>query len=271
MGNQKLVFLAMPVYRTMDVFTAQSLIKVVASQMQDQEIGISLKMHIGECPIGRARNDLSMDFLKSDCTHMLFVDSDIIFSYEQIKKMLDSDEDIVGGFYCKKQEGDVAPVCNTLTQTDKPDHRGLVKVKYMGTGFLMISRRVFEVMIQKMGEDLAYIDDGDGKTTKYDFWRMGVEKDCVTGVKRWLSEDWQFCQFAIQCGFTVWADASVLLQHSGQAIYPLSYQIHQLYTPEQISRMNLTVLPYKKVTEEAGPVVASPRQPAPLESEATCV
>jgi len=205
----------MPVYREMSTFTAQSLIKLVAAQMAEPDFGLAIKMHIGECPIGRARNDLTHDFLQSDCTHILFVDSDIIFSYEQVKKILEAKEDIIGGFYTKKQEGDVSPVCNTLSAVEQPNEKGLLRVKYMGTGFLRISRKVFEVMIQEMGKDLEYVDDRDGKTIKHDFWRMGVSKDCVTGVKRWLSEDWQFCQFAIECGFDVWADASILLQHSG--------------------------------------------------------
>ena len=263
MSALKSIFLAMPVYRVMDVFTAQCLIKLVTNQMVDQEFDLNMKMHVGECPIGRARNDLTHDFLASDCTHILFIDSDIIFSYEQVKKILNDNEDVVGGFYCKKQEGDVAPVCNTLDTVSPPDYRGLVKMKYLGTGFLMISRKVFEIMIQKKGSDLAYIDDRDGKTVKYDFWRMGVEKDCVTGVKRWLSEDWQFCQFAIECGFTIWADASILLNHSGTAIFPLSYQINQLYTPDQLARMNLTVPPFKKVTVDNGLAAASPLPPAP--------
>ena len=252
----------MPVYRVMDVFTAQCLMKLQAEQMMRQEFGLAVKMHIGECPIGRARNDLTHEFLQSDCTHLLFIDSDIIFSYEQVKKILYSDEDIVGGFYTKKQEGKASPVCNTLDEVAQPRHDGLVQVKYMGTGFLRASRRVFEVMIQEMGKDLAYIDDKDGKTVKHDFWRMGVAKDVVTGVKRWLSEDWQFCQFAIECGFKVWADASILLQHSGTAVFPLQTQLPDLYSADQLERMGLLQKPIsaaaKPVPDNAEAVATSP-------------
>jgi len=266
MGNEtkapRKLFLAMPVYRVMDVYTAQALLKLTAEQLTKQEFGLTLKMHVGECPIGRARNDLSSEFLASDCTHILFVDSDIIFSYEQVKKILENDEDIIGGFYTKKQEGKASPVCNTLEGVSQPRHDGLVQVKYMGTGFLRISRKVFEVMIQEMGKDLAYIDDRDGKTVKHDFWRMGVAKDVVTGVRRWLSEDWQFCQFAIECGFPVWADASILLQHSGSAIFPLRTQLPDLYSVEQLERMGLIEKPIsavdKTIPDNADAVKASP-------------
>lgn len=253
------LFLAMPAYRNIDVFTCQALLKLTAEQLTKAEFGLKIKMHIGECPIGRARNDLTHEFLQSDCTHILFVDSDIIFSYEQVKKILENDEDIIGGFYVKKQDGPVAPVCNTLNGVDKPRHDGLVRVKYMGTGFLRISRKVFEVMIQERPE-LAYIDDRDGKTVKHDFWRMGVALDCVTGMKRWLSEDWQFCQFAIECGFNVWADASILLQHSGSITFPLRTQLPELYTPEQLKRLGLdfSAKTPDRVADHADTRLASP-------------
>ena len=233
------LFLAMPCYRQMDALTVQSLLKLVTLQITSGEFSMKIRMHVGECPIGRARNDLTHDFLDTDCTHILFIDSDIIFSYEQVKKILFAKEEIIGGFYVKKQEGAVSPVCNTLNSIDKPREDGMVKVKYMGTGFLRIERSVFEKMIKDKPE-LAYTDDRDGKTIKHDFWRMGVDTDVVTGVKRWLSEDWQFCQFAIQCGYEIWADASILLQHAGVAVFPLSYQVNELYTPEQQKRMGIT-------------------------------
>ena len=253
----KKLFLAMPVYRVMDVYTVQSLMKLLAEQMTKQEFGLAIKMHVGECPIGRARNDLTQEFLDSDCTDMLFIDSDINFSYEQVKKILFNNEDIIGGFYTKKQEGHVAPVCNTLDTISTPREDGLVEVKFMGTGFLKISRKALEVMRQEKPE-LAYTCDRDGVTTKFDFWRMGVAHDCVTGMKRWLSEDWQFCQFAIECGFKIWADASILVQHSGQAMFPLRSQLRELYNPDQLKRMGINLSEFERASGTSDSAVTSP-------------
>lgn len=235
----------MCVYKFVDIFTVQSLMKLLAEQLEKQEFGLAIKMHHGECPIGRARNDLTHEFLESDCTDMLFIDSDILFSYEQVKKILFGEEDIIGGVYTKKQEGHVSPVCNTLDTVSLPDARGLVQVKFMGTGFLKMSRKCLEVMRQEKPE-LAYTDDRDCVTTKFDFWRMGVSEDCVTKMKRWMSEDWQFCQFAIECGFKIWMDASILVQHSGQALFPLRSQLSELYTPEQLKRMKIDLSEFRK-------------------------
>lgn len=228
------VFLAMPVYRWADAFTMQALLKFVAKWYDKGGFNMDIRNHIGECPIGRARNELTYQFLQSDKSHILFVDSDIVFDYNQVKKLLFSGKDIIGGVYVMKKEGKVHPVCNTLNEVGMPDENGHIEMKYMGTGFLCIHRRVFEKMIEKMGNDLAYISDMDGKTEMWDFWRMGVYHDPVVNRKRWLSEDWQFCQFARECGFKIWMDAQVLVNHSGMAMYPLSYQLNELYTPEQL-------------------------------------
>ena len=253
------VFVAMPVYRVMDSLTVQSVVSLVANQLTQREFSMKMKMHVGECPIGRARNDLTHEFLQTDATHILFIDSDIVFSYDQVRRILEHDEDIVGGFYPKKQEGKPSLVCNTLGSIDAPGEDGLVEVKYMGTGFLMVSRRVFDVMQQKIGNEIAYLDDRDHKTTKYDFWRMGVALDPNTGMKRWLSEDWQFCQFARDCGFKVWADAHILLRHSGPVLFPLKTQMPELLLPNQ----PISAVSGETEADTAGAVACSPTSAAP--------
>ena len=235
----KKLLIALPIYRQVEVGTFQSVIKFMSeyqSRSRDWEVGFDF--HAGECPIGRCRNDLTHNFLQhKEFTHILFIDSDIVFSIEQVEKLLSHDEEIVGGYYFKKCEGQPQPVCNRLATVDAPNERGLLKMKYMGTGFIRISRRVFEVMAQEM-PNLEYVCDSDCKTVKHDFWRMGVVTG-PDGKRRWLSEDWQFCQFALDLGFDVWADATVILRHTGIISFPLSYQIAQLYSREALQRMNL--------------------------------
>src|SRR5690348_8844243 len=98
MGNEpiqsktkgKNLFIALPVYRQVDVFMLQSLVKLLVTHAQRApDWGLAIDFHAGECPIGRCRNDLTSHFLKQeDMTHILFIDSDIIFSYEQVEKLL---------------------------------------------------------------------------------------------------------------------------------------------------------------------------------------
>jgi hypothetical protein len=56
-----------------------------------------------ESLITRARNYLVDEFLnRSECTHMLFIDSDVHFQPQDVIAMLALDKDVIGGPYPKK-------------------------------------------------------------------------------------------------------------------------------------------------------------------------
>ena len=67
--------------------------------------------------VALARNAAAMDFLKGDCTHLMFIDVDIMdpLIVTHIERMLSHDEAIVGGLYPKKDEKKLTWVCNALT------------------------------------------------------------------------------------------------------------------------------------------------------------
>ena len=48
------------------------------------------------------RNGCTAGFLSSDCTHMLFVDTDISFSAYDVLRLIDADKDVTVGVYSKK-------------------------------------------------------------------------------------------------------------------------------------------------------------------------
>lgn len=219
------LFIALPVYGAFDVFFTQSLIKLLA----DPPCHLALRMQPGDSLVARARNTLTADFLASDATHLLWIDTDLIFSREHVERIAKHTEDIVGGFYPKKQEGEVQWVCNSLNPPGERRADGLQPVKYMGTGFLRISRKVFERMIAAYGERLAYKPD-QGTRIEHDFWSVGCY-DFPDRTRRYLSEDWFFCQRALDLGFTVWGDTNIILKHVGQAVYPLRSQVEQIFGP----------------------------------------
>jgi hypothetical protein len=233
----KRLFVGVPIYTEVDPQFFQCALKLVQEFREGAfGYGATMRTHIGDSAIGRARNALTREFLESDCTHMLMIDSDLVFSPEQIRRILMHGEPIVGGLYAKKQEGPPALVLNAMEGVKDRDSRGLMQVRYIGTGFICVAREVFEAMIDKYGRELSYRSDHDKSITEWDFWQMGVYK-YPDGSKRWLSEDWYFCQRAIDLGYKIYADMGVLLKHMGKAAYPLHYQERQLFETAEGERI----------------------------------
>lgn len=225
---EKRVFIGIPVFNQVDVHFFDSVMKF--AQHNSDKVSCKIAVVAGDSLVPRARNTLTMEFLKQqDCTHLLFIDSDLIFSGDQIERLLSHDVDIVGGFYPKKQQGNPELVFNTLTPPAPMDSRRLTPVKYIGTGFMCVKRCVFEKMIEELGDEIIFKVDGQENKFGFDFWPVGVYK-YPDGTRRYLSEDWYFCQRAIDLGFTVYGDNGVLLKHSGSAVYPLKTQEQQLFS-----------------------------------------
>jgi hypothetical protein len=211
------IFLGLPVYGAYNAHFVHSLLALAARRPRPFEIVI--RPLVGESHVGRARNRLAAQFLASDCTHLLFIDTDIVFSPEHIARLASHSKAIVAGLYPKKQlELDWVYNCIPGEET-RPD--GLQRVKYAGTGCLMIARHVFEEMRVRYPEIEYDPDDGDEPGVKWDFFSSGVWTDPSSGRRRWLSEDWYFCQRAQELGFGIWMDTEVALKHVGEFVYPV--------------------------------------------------
>ena len=191
------------------------------------------ELYAGESPVGRSRNALTAQFLKSDCTDILFIDSDLVFSAAQIERIVQHEEDVVGGAYCFKAQGTPRVCCNPKPGVTEVRDDGLMEVAYVGTGFLRVRRHVFEQMIAKFGEEMWYRTDNGLNELQHDFWQMGIYK-YADGTRRWLSEDWYFCQRCADMGTKVYVDMKCLLGHSGSAVYPLDTQVEFLL-PKKVS------------------------------------
>ena len=212
----------------------------------------------GDSPnVGRTRNTMTRNFLESDCTDLLFIDSDLVFSIDQVKRILSHPEEVVGGMYFKKNQGTAEACLNTIAKPIiKPN--GLNQVAYIGTGFLRVKRIVFEKIIERWGDEIAYCPDGTVGVLEYNFWNLATHTfDNIVATPdridalvkkykvspelasksirtRWLSEDWWFCQKANELGFKVWADRRIALKHSGNVLYPLETQEKEIFGREII-------------------------------------
>lgn len=168
--------------------------------------------------VTRARNNIAAEFLRSDYTHLLFIDADIDFRAEHVTALLEHDREIVCGLYPKKVFGDPQWVINTLPGEQKQYEDGpLSEVKYAGTGFMLIARNALEKIIAAHPE-LHYLADtdesGEGARDRWDIFGDPV----IDGRK--LSEDWYFCHLWRELGGKIWVDRRVHLGHIGQLRFP---------------------------------------------------
>src|SRR6202043_3832883 len=126
---------------------------------------LTVLMRDGDALITRARANLVTLFLDDpSTTHLLFVDADIGFEPDQVFRLIESGADVVAGVYpIKRVNWDKAKraveskrpklpsaALDYVLEIDNPDHvvavNGFTRVRFAGTGFLMIRRHVFEKM-----------------------------------------------------------------------------------------------------------------------------
>jgi len=212
------ILIAVPVYGGVDPFFVQSLVTAIIEHQarRPAPYEIAFRMNLGDSLVPRARNTLAGEFLKSGSTHLLFLDSDLIWGLDMIDALLARDLPIVGGLYPKKQ-AKLDWVCNII-EGEEEDGTGLLRVKYTGTGCMLIRREVLEEMMRAFPE-IAFDADA-GSVPGHDFFSVGRYR-FPSGASRYLSEDWYFCQRAIDLGFPVHVDCRVVLKHVGQMIYPI--------------------------------------------------
>ena len=77
---------------------------------------------IGNCHVDDARNQLAAKFLASDCTHLVFIDSDIMFDSRAIIQLLECPEELCGATYPFKDGSGDFPLpltdCHLRTNAD---------------------------------------------------------------------------------------------------------------------------------------------------------
>lgn len=194
-----------------------------------------------ESLITRARNYLVDEFLRSGCTHLLFIDSDIQYNPQDILALLALDRDIIGGPYPKKSinwsnivnavkrnanndkfnPGDLDGVTGDFVFNPVPGTTSFkvnepVEVMEIGTGFMMVKREVFEKYAEEYPH-LHYKPDHIGQANFDGSRYIHAFFDTVIDPKshRYLSEDYMFCQNARAIGYNVWLCPWMKTTHVG--------------------------------------------------------
>jgi hypothetical protein len=213
--------------------------------------GIKIKFYylFNESLIQRARNYCVDEFMRSDCSHLVFIDSDIGFNARDVLSLLavniaDPEAyNIVTGPYPKKTiawekiaeaakqgRGNENPfelemyaadyVMNPVGEKKTFNLGEPLEVGEAGTGFMLIPRDTLE-RYRKAYPELLYRPD-HARTENFDgTTEIMAYFDCIIDPesKRYLSEDYFFCKMARQTGMRVWLCPWMQLQHTGAYVY----------------------------------------------------
>lgn len=125
------------------------------------------------------------------CTHLLFLDSDMMFEEDAIARVLARNKEIIGVHYNTRK----FPTQSTVNFSVKSPKK-LQKVHSVATGFMLINLAVFSTLKHP-----------------WFFW----ESDENGGVK--TGEDMWFCDRAREAGFEVWVDLGIPVGHIGDHIF----------------------------------------------------
>lgn len=182
---------------TIQALTVLSLIDLLSS---DTALSVQIG---GYKPHGM--NQLVKDAQQLNATHLLNIDSDMIFPPDALERLLRANKDIVGANY--RQRGNHLdqehPVSVTKFIGDGPNgYRAVLENEFpkelfecaaVGLGLTLINMRVFDKL-------------------PFPWFR-------TTEIEEHSTEDIVFCRDARDLGFEVWCDPTIPMKHIGTYLY----------------------------------------------------
>jgi hypothetical protein len=215
------------------VLYAASLFKLQKLVRSYGEINLKILFKDGDALITRARASLISQFLDDpSATHLLFIDADIGFEPEQILRLIQCGADMCAAVYpIKRIDWDkvrttietarpnpAAAALKYVFEVDDPNaviaKAGFVKVRYAGTGFLMIRRGALERMCAQYPQ-LQYKRDHSTDAATASDKRFALFECMIGEDGTYLSEDFAFCKRWTGMGGEIWADLDSKLNHIG--------------------------------------------------------
>ena len=214
------------------------------------QYGVSLQMYFlfNESLVTRARNYCCDEFMRSEATHMMFIDSDIGFNPQDVIALLaladnDSEYDVIGGPYPKKciswekikhavdkgvadkDPGVLEKYVGDYVFNPKNGQANIplnepVEVLEIGTGFMMIRKNTLKKFAEAFPQyaykpDHVRTEHFDGTRKIMQFFQAEIDPKS----ERYLSEDYWFCQKIQELNMKTWFCPWMEMSHVGTYIF----------------------------------------------------
>lgn len=212
---------------------AASLFKLQKAARSYSDFNLKILFKDGDALITRARASLISQFLDDPtATHLLFIDADIGFEPEQVFRLIECGAEMCAAVYpIKRIDWDKV---KSIIEAHRPnpataalkyvfevedsnavvEKAGFIKVRYAGTGFLMIRRAALERMCA-LYPQLRYQRDHSIDAVVASANRYALFECMIAPDGTYLSEDFSFCKRWTDIGGEIWADLNSKLNHVG--------------------------------------------------------
>ena len=176
--------------------------------------------------VTKARQDHFAMFVQQKHDFLLTIDADMVVGPPGILDgMIERlpDNSIVGGTYAMKAHtpDGTSPMNGCmLNKGEKAVLDGrLMPMRWLPSGFLLIPRKIALKMVEAY-KDLEYEDHIVGKCWAV-YNTMLLTDD--EGVRRFLPEDFSFCERAKNIGINIFCDTNIVLGHIGSYLYHVEH------------------------------------------------
>ena len=232
------IMVATPMYGGMCTGHYLNGILSLTARMRQVNVPVYYGYMMNESLITRARNELARIFIEKGQDYLMFIDADIQFTGQDVATLMAADKDIVCGIYPKKEvdwdrvnqaakngeenlqdfAGAYVMNFNHGQIVAESDQDGVIEVRHGGTGFMLIKRRVFEILEEHVPTyRTSTAKDKDGEYLKpltREFFATSIDS---TGAL--LSEDYHFCELWKKHGGKIYANPFIKLNHVGTYVY----------------------------------------------------
>ena len=178
--------------------------KTVISLLQTVQKGVVDPMIVEGSLVYDARDFIAKYAAENDYDYLLFADSDMVFSSDDLKRLVEHDTDIVSGRYVTRRgENKNVAYTKVITRRRVPyrepkliedkDTSGYAEIAACGLGFCLIKVKAIRTMLKHYKS--------------------------LFEPKFGVGEDIAFCLRARRCGFKVYIDRDIKLGHIGEVVY----------------------------------------------------
>lgn len=174
--------------------------------------------------IARNRDMITADALeREDVSHVLFLDSDIVFRAADVTALLELGVDFAFGRYAFKSHERDGPVARACIGRGEANGVQLLEYDRVGGGFVLVTRAALERMVEAYGADLGYTAPG-GRRLHGLWWQAGYTTGS-NGERIVEGEDYAFCRRWRELGGRIFTRTDVRLGHVGPHVYELGDEL----------------------------------------------